>query len=60
MLALSVFAVVSLSQSSFAEIFKCEIEGKLVMQDMSCPDGVEKSSVDVVINNDHQKVDPRL
>lgn len=58
MLALSVFAVLSLSQSAFAEIFKCEIEGKLVMQDMPCPDGVEQSSVDVVIKNDHQKVDP--
>jgi hypothetical protein len=59
MLALSVFAVLSLSQSAFAEIFKCEVEGKLVMQDMPCPDGVEQSSIDVVIKNDHQKVDPR-
>ncbi|MCU8024395.1 MULTISPECIES: hypothetical protein [unclassified Shewanella] len=58
MLALLVLAVLFLPKYAFAEIFKCEIEGKLVMQDMPCPDGVKQSSVDVVIKNDHQKVDP--
>lgn len=58
MLTLSVLAALSFSQFVFAEIFKCEIEGKLVMQDIPCPDGVEQSSVDVVIKNDHPKVDP--
>ncbi|MDR9766574.1 hypothetical protein RJP56_10960 [Shewanella baltica] len=55
---LSALAALSLSQSAFAEIFKCDIEGKLVMQDIPCPDGVEQLSVNVVIKNDHPKVDP--
>ena len=40
-----------------AEIYKCEVDGKLVMQDMPCPEGVAQTTVDVVIQNGHKKVD---
>ncbi|MFB2734227.1 DUF4124 domain-containing protein [Shewanella mangrovisoli] len=43
---------------ALAEIYKCEVDGKLVMQDTPCPDGVAQSTVDVVIQNDHKKVEP--
>ncbi|MEL4280732.1 DUF4124 domain-containing protein [Shewanella mangrovisoli] len=52
----AVFAVNS--HLALAEIYKCEVDGKLVMQDTPCPDGVAQSTVDVVIQNDHKKVDP--
>jgi hypothetical protein len=58
MLALSVLSALTLSQSAVAEIFKCEIEGKLVLQDIECPTGVEQSIVDVVIQNDKPKYNP--
>ncbi|QHS13166.1 hypothetical protein [Shewanella sp. Arc9-LZ] len=38
-----------------ADIYKCEIEGKLVMQDIPCPEGVDQSTVKVVIQNDTSK-----
>lgn len=46
------------SPLAVAEIYKCEVNGKLVMQDTPCPDDVAQSTVDVVIQNDHKKVDP--
>lgn len=46
------------SPLALAEIYKCEEGGKLVMQDMPCPDNVEQSTVIVVIKNDHKKSDP--
>lgn len=45
-------------QLALAEIYKCEEGGKLVMQDMPCPDGVAQSTIDVVIQNGQKKVDP--
>jgi hypothetical protein len=48
MLALSVLFALTLSQSAVAEIFKCEIEGKLVLQDTECPKGVEQSTFDLM------------
>ncbi|WP_137225333.1 DUF4124 domain-containing protein [Shewanella sp. MEBiC00475] len=38
-----------------AEIYKCDVEGKLVMQDVPCPEGVNQHTVDVVIQNDNSK-----
>lgn len=46
------------SPLAVAEIYKCEVGGKLVMQDTPCPDGVAQSTVEVAIKNDHKKVDP--
>ncbi|MCL1114657.1 hypothetical protein L2703_13780 [Shewanella basaltis] len=45
----------ALSIDSNAEIYKCDDEGKLVMQDMPCPEGVNQNTVDVVIQNDTSK-----
>ncbi|MEL4303151.1 hypothetical protein ACE02Z_16255 [Shewanella xiamenensis] len=59
LIILPVAAIFTLnSPLTMAEIFKCEVGGKLVMQDTPCPDGVRQSTVDVVIQNDHKKVDP--
>jgi hypothetical protein len=41
-----------------ADIFKCEVDGRLVLQDAECPKGVEQSIVDVVIQNDKPKYQP--
>jgi hypothetical protein len=43
------------SLGAVAEIYKCDLDGKFVMQDMPCLDGVSQTTVEVVIQNDNSK-----
>jgi hypothetical protein len=43
------------SLGAAAEIYKCDVGGKLVMQDMPCPDETSQTTVEVVIQNDNSK-----
>lgn len=40
-----------LVSSAQAEIFKCELNGKFVLQDVECPEGVEQKVFEVEIKN---------
>lgn len=52
--ALAILTAFVPPQDVNATIFKCNLEGKLVLQDVPCQVGVEQSTVDVVIQNNKQ------
>ncbi|WP_434927186.1 hypothetical protein [Shewanella sp. HL-SH2] len=47
--------ILAISVPVSAEIYKCETEGKLMMQDIPCPNGANQETVDVIIQNDNSK-----
>jgi hypothetical protein len=49
------FLLLFLSIPIKAQIFKCDLQDKQVFQDTPCPDGVDQSTVEVVIQNDNSK-----